>query len=223
MIGLALAAFIFASLGFASGVVASAYVPSLPVAGRRVMSATATYALGRVRKSAVRPHEPNIPIMTETVTAGSGSGKPIGIATAGANLARALAKVLAFALKHPVFALGLALVAFWLLSGVKLPFAGKSKGELRLEARIAHSEARMLEAINARDVEIAEAAARTAVRRAQIVLLSEQGRTEIEAVRPADETPIDPGVERAWRDALERLRIYPSSDAARADSSEPGA
>ena len=205
MIGLALAAFIFASIGFASGVVASAYVPSLPVAGRGAVNMIA----GRVRVSRVRPHEPNslnIPIMT-----------------AGANLARAGWRVLVFILKNPVFALGLALVAFWLLSGAKLPFAGKSKGELRLEAELARSEARVMEVINARDVEIAEAAARAAVRRAQIVLLSEQGRTEIEAARPADETPLDPGVERAWRDALERLRIYPSHDADRADSSEPGA
>lgn len=125
MIGLAVFAFVFASIGFASGVIASAYAPSLPLAGRRAMAATLTLVAGDVKKTEVSAQRPNYPIGPS-------------LAKAGANLARAFGRALMFAVKHPVLALGLALIAIWFLSGARLPFAwGKSKGELRLEAELA--------------------------------------------------------------------------------------
>ena len=151
MIALALFAFVFASIGFASGVIASAYAPSLPLAGLDALNMIA----GRVRKIEVRPHRPNSPnsaindppknppFFHATMAQGAEtveketSHKP-AILVAISNLARAFGRVLLFAVKHPVLALGLALIAIWFLAGAKLPFAwGKSKGELRLEAELA--------------------------------------------------------------------------------------
>jgi hypothetical protein len=132
MIGLALFAFVFASIGFASGVLASAYAPSLPLAGRRAMAATLTLVAGDVKQAEVIAQRPNKPIGPSLTEAGA------NLARAAANLLRAAGKALAFAVKHPVLALGLALVVFWLLAGSPTPFGwGKSKGELRLEAELA--------------------------------------------------------------------------------------
>lgn len=96
---------------------------------------------------------------------------------------------------------------------------GKSRGEIALERELAQAETELQEAVNARDAIIAQAAQEAAIHRAQISVLLDQGRQDIEAATPDDETQIDPSLELAWRGALGRLYANAGIDAA---SPNPG-
>lgn len=63
-----------------------------------------------------------------------------------------------------------------------------------------------------RDAALAQIALMTAQRRTQITIQSERGHDEIEAARPAAETPIDGALATAWRGAIDRLCVFPTSE-----------
>lgn len=216
MIGLALGAFAFATLGFLAGIVVSALRPALPAALAATWRAPETLgSLGFVTGFDVVASAPG--------ASGSKTAQMAqSWAAAFAGLARGIASAAMFLMKRPVLCLGLALVAFWLLAGPRLPF-GKSRAELAVERDLARAEAEAQSALNARDAIIAQAAQQAAVHRAQIALWSQQDRTAIERARPADETPLDPELERAWRVGIERVRLYPNTDGDCAPACGPSA
>lgn len=130
----------------------------------------------------------------------------------------------AFLWEYKFLLLMVALFFFgWLVLRGCVPagFGGKSKGELALESRIAQAETRMQVQINARDAEIARLSQEAAVNQARLNSLSEQGRHDIDAATPANEIPMDPALELAWRTSLERMYADAGLDPYRPDPGQP--
>lgn len=146
------------------------------------------------------------------------ANKPISAGKAIANVLGFFGGLLAWMAKNPVLAIGLVVLAAFLLFGAPScsPF-GKSKGELRLEREIADAELRTQETLRERDEAIAAIRLDTARTLQQIRLESQRGHDEIAAATPDHEEPLDPELVAAWRDALDRLCV-PRADGNRGDT-----
>ena len=205
--------------GFACGVLLCAFFPAVDGGVRAILGKLAGFVAG------VRARAPNIPIRAresyakpvETAAFVAPASKPRKLL----QIARGIANIIGFVLRHPVpiVILSLFLLGFGLLRGCALPHIGESREHAQMRAELAQAEAETQAALRARDLAVAQVAQQAAVYRQRITMLAAQGRSEIEAARPTDEIPIDPGVERAWRAAIERLRADAGPDP---DSPSPG-
>lgn len=143
---------------------------------------------------------------------------PIRAGQAVKNIVGFLAGLIAWIARNPVLAVGLIVLALFLLLGPPScsPF-GKSRGELRLEREIAQREAQFQETLRERDEAITEIRTETARTLQQIRLESQRGHDAIAAATPEHEEPIDPNLVAAFRDALDGLCV-PRADGTRADT-----
>lgn len=151
---------------------------------------------------------------------------PVTVAQASKNVITGLARICAFCWRYKLALLALAIFIMGasVLRGCSIPFAdiGKSRGQIALEREIAEGEVETQKTINKRDGALDDLADELEAIRREIRYTAEQGRNEIEAARPTDEAPIDPGVVAAWRSSLDRLCV-PRADGSRADSCGPSA
>lgn len=151
---------------------------------------------------------------------------PVNPVKTVANIGLGLARICAFCWRYKLLLLGIAIFIMGasVLRGCSIPFAdiGKSRGQIALEREIAEGEVETQKTINKRDGALDDLADELEAIRREIRYTAEQGRNEIEAARPTDEAPIDPGVVAAWRSSLDRLCV-PRADGSRADSCGPSA
>lgn len=147
--------------------------------------------------------------------------KPIKTTTAIKNIFAFFGGLVAWVAKRPVLAIGLVLLAAFLLLGPPScsPF-GRSADALRLERELAEQEARTQEQLRERDKAIAAIRSQTARQLTQIRLESQRGHDAIADATPEHEEPIDPGLVAAWRDSLDRLCVA-RADGDRLDSCGP--
>lgn len=143
---------------------------------------------------------------------------PIPAGQAAKNILAFFGGLLTWMAKNPMLAIGLVVLAAFLLLGPPScsPF-GKSRGELRLEREIAQRQAQFQETLRERDEAITAIRTETARTLEQIRLESQRGHDAIAAATPEHEDPIDPNLVAAWRDALDGLCV-PRADGTRADT-----
>ena len=159
------------------------------------------------------------PAANKTIEAARGqNGGQNDFVRAARNILAFFGGLLAWMAKNPMLAIGLVVLAGFLLFGAPScsPF-GKSRGELRLEREIAQREAQFQQTLRERDEAITAIRTETARTLQQIRLESQRGHDAIAAATPEHEDPIDPNLVAAWRDALDGLCV-PRSDGNRSDT-----
>lgn len=151
----------------------------------------------------------------------SGKKAKVDWGRAAGNILAFFTGLVAWIVKHPIAAAGIAVLILWLVVGAScsVPF-GKSKGELRLERELAQAETRMQQRLNERNQDIAELRAEARSLREQIRTNGQRGRDAIAAATPEHEEPLDPGLVAAWRDGLDGLCV-PRADGDRLDTCRP--